>query len=59
MASEGVVVIYILNNFFLVDGVNDGLSLVCKGLIGTNNFGGRLRNDCQWEQESRHDEVLK
>ena len=58
-ASEGVVVSYILDNFFLIDGVDDGPRLVCQSLIGTNNFGGRLRNDCQWEQESRNDEAVK
>lgn len=50
---------YIFNDSFLIDGVNDGPRLVCKGLIGTNNIGGRLRNDGEWEQESWNDEVVK
>lgn len=58
-ASEGVVISYIFNNSFLIDGVNDGPRLVCKGLIGTNNIGGRLRDDGEWEQESWNDELVK
>lgn len=55
----GRVISYIFNNSFLIDGVNDGSRLVRKGLIGTNNIGGRLRDDGEWEQESWNDEVVK
>ena len=43
----------------LIDGVDDGPRLVSKGLIGADDVGGRLRNDCEWEQESWNDDVVK